>query len=61
MSLNTEVKTRQMSIKSGADYKFIDNMIVNIKYFKSSVLEVKNVLFKGVFSPDICYIKYEKS
>ena len=53
-----EINTRQMSIKNRPDYFFDDNQIVNDKYFDSSLLETNTLLFKGVFSFNIYYIKY---
>ena len=47
-----------MSIKNRPDYFFDDNQIVNDKYFDSSLLETNTLLFKGVFSFNIYYIKY---
>ena len=47
-----------MSIKNRPDYFFDDNQIVNDKYFDSSLLETNALLFKGVFSFNIYYIKY---
>ena len=56
-----EINIRQTSIKNCPDYLFVDNMIDNIKDFNPSLLEKNNVLFKGVFSLNIYYIKYKKS
>ena len=53
-----QVNIRQIKIKNRPDYLFNDNMIVNIKDFDSSALEVKKLPFKGVFSLNIYYIKY---
>ena len=53
-----ERNMRQMKIKNGPDYLFNDNMIVNIKDFDSSLLEINKLSFKGVFSLNIYYIKY---
>ena len=47
-----------MKIKNRPDYLFNDNMIVNIKDFNSSLLEISKLSFKGVFSVSIHYIKY---
>ena len=47
-----------MKIKNHPDYLFNDNMIVNIKDFDSSLLEINTLSFKGVFSVSIHYIKY---
>ena len=47
-----------MKIKNRPDYLFNDNMIVNIKDFDSSLLEINKLSFKGVFSVSIHYIKY---
>ena len=46
-----------MKIKNRPDYLFNDNMIVNIKDFDSSLLEINKLSFKGAFSLNICYIK----
>ena len=46
-----------MKIKNRPDYLFDDNMIVNIKDFDSSLLEINKLSFKGAFSLNICYIK----
>ena len=48
-----EINIRQMKIKNRPDYLFNDNMIVNIKDFDSSLLEINKLLFKGVFSLNI--------
>ena len=53
-----EINIRQMKIKNHPDYIFNDNMIVNIKDFDSSLLEIYKFSFKGVFSLNIYYIKY---
>ena len=53
-----EINIRQMKIKNRPDYLFNDNMIVNIKDFDSSLLEINKLSFKGVFSLNIYYIKY---
>ena len=53
-----EINIRQMKIKNRPDYLFNDNMIVNIKDFDSSLLEINKLSFKGVFSVSIHYIKY---
>ena len=58
MSMRMQVNIRQIKIKNRPDYLFNDNMIVNIKDFDSSALEVKKLPFKGVFSLNIYYIKY---
>ena len=42
-----------MKIKNRPDYLFNDNMIVNIKDFDSSLLEINKLSFKGVFSVSI--------
>ena len=44
------INIRQMKIKNRPDYLFDDNMIVNIKDFDSSLLEINKLSFKGVFS-----------
>ena len=53
-----QVNIRQIKIKYQTDYLFNDNMIVNIKDFDSSLLEINKLSFKGVFSLNIYYIKY---
>ena len=53
-----QVNIRQMKIKNYPDYLFNDNMIVNIKDFDSSLLEINKLSLKGVFSFIIYYIKY---
>ena len=53
-----QVNIRQIKIKNRPDYLFNDNMIVNIKDFDSSLLEINKLSFKGVFSLNIYYIKY---
>ena len=53
-----QVNLRQIKIKNRPDYLFNDNMIVNIKDFDFSILEINKLLFKGVFGLNICYIKY---
>ena len=53
-----QVNVRQMSIKNHPDYLFNDNMIVNIKEFDSTPLEINKLSFKGAFSLNIYYIKY---
>ena len=53
-----EISMRQLKIKNRPDYFFNDNMIFNIKEFDSSLLEIKKLSFKGVFSVSIHYIKY---
>ena len=52
-----EINIRQMKIKNHPDYIFNDNMIVNIKDFDSSLLEIYKFSFKGVFSLNIYYKK----
>ena len=47
-----------MKIKNRPDYLFNDNMIVNFQDFDSSLLEINNLSFNGVFSLNIYYIKY---
>ena len=47
-----------MKIKNRPDYLFNDNMIVNIRDFDSSLLEINKLSFKGIFSLNIYYIKY---
>ena len=53
-----QVNIRQMSIKNRPDYLFNDNMIVNIKDFNPSLLEINKLSFKDVFSLNIYYIEY---
>ena len=47
-----------MEIKNRPDYLFNDNMIVNIKDFDSSPLEINTLSFNGIFSLNIYYIKH---
>ena len=56
--IRMQVKIRQMKIKNRPEYLFNGNMIVNIKDFDSSLLEINKLSFKGVFSLNIYYIKY---
>ena len=53
-----KVNIRQMKIKSRRDYLFNGNMIVNIKDWDSSLLEINKLSFKVVFNLNIYYIKY---
>ena len=53
-----QVNLRQIKIKNRPDYLFNDNMIVNIKDFDFSILEINKLSFKGVFGLNICYIEY---
>ena len=53
-----EINVRRMCIKNRPDYLFNENLIVNIKDFDSSLLEINKLSFKGVFSLNISYIKY---
>ena len=53
-----EINIKQMKIKNRPDYLFNDNMIVNFQDFDSSLLEINNLSFNGVFSLNIYYIKY---
>ena len=53
-----QVNVRQMSIKNHPDYLFNGNMIVNIKDFDSTPLEINKLSFKGAFSLNVYYIKY---
>ena len=53
-----EMDIRQMNIKNRPDYLLDDNMIVNIKDFGFSLLEINKLSLKGVFSLLIYYIKY---
>ena len=48
----------KINIKNCPDYLFNDNMIVSIKDFDSSLLEINKLSFKGDFSLNIYYIKY---
>ena len=52
------INIRQMKLKNRPDYVFNDSMIVNIKDFDSSLLEINKLSFKGVFSLNIHCIKY---
>ena len=52
-----QVNIRQVKIKNRPDYLFNDNMIVNIKDFDFSILEINKLSFKGVFGLNIWYIK----
>ena len=56
--IRMKTNMRQLKIKNRPDYFFNDNMIVNIKVFDSSLLEINKWSFKGVFSVRIHYIKY---
>ena len=47
-----------MKIKKCRDYLFNDNMIVNIKDFDSSLLEIDKLWFKTLSNNNINYIKY---
>ena len=58
MRYRMEINMRQKKIKNRPDYLFNDHMIVNIKGFNSSLLEINKLSFKGVFSLNIYYIKY---
>ena len=53
-----KINIRQIKIKNRPDYLFSDNLIVNIKYFDSSLLKIYKSSFKGVFSLNIYCIKY---
>ena len=53
-----EINIRQVKIENRPDYLFNDNIIVNIKGFDSSLLEINKLSFKAVFSLNIYYIKY---
>ena len=44
-----QVSIRQMKTKNHPDYLFNDNMVVNIKDFDSSLLEINKLSFKGFF------------
>ena len=48
----------KINIKNRPDYLFNDNMIVSIKDFDSSLLEINKLSFKGDFSLNIYYVKY---
>ena len=56
--IRMQVNIRHIKIKNRPDYLFNDNLIVNIKEFDSSLLEINKLSFKGVFSLNIYYIKY---
>ena len=52
-------KTNKLKkLKNLPGYLFNGNLIVNIKDFDSSLLKIYKLLFKGVFSVNIFYIKY---
>ena len=52
-------KTNKLKkLKNLPGYLFNGNLIVNIKDFDSSLLKIYKLLFKGVFSVNIYYIKY---
>ena len=53
-----QVNIRQMNIKNRPDYLFNGNIALSIKDFDSNLLEINKLLFKGVFSFNIYYIKY---
>ena len=53
-----QINIRQMKTKNRPDYLFNDNMIVYVKGFDSSLLEINKLSFKAVFSLNIYYIKY---
>ena len=53
-----EINTRQMKIKNRPHYLFNDSMILNIKDFDSSLLEINKLSFNGVFSLNTYYIKH---
>ena len=48
-----ETNIRPVKINNRPDYLFNENMIVNIKDFDSSLLEINKLSFKGVFSVSI--------
>ena len=52
-----QINIRQMKTKNRPDYLFNDNMIVYVKGFDSSLLEINKLSFKAVFSLNIYYIK----
>ena len=49
---------RQMKIKNCPDYFFNNSIIINIKDFDPSLLEITKLSFNGVLSLNIYYIKY---
>ena len=52
-------KTNELKkLKNLPGYLFNGNLIVNIKDFDSSLLKIYKLLFKGIFSFNIYYIKY---
>ena len=53
-----EINIRQMRIKNHPGYLLNENMIVNIKDFDSSLLEINKLSFKGFFSRNIYYTKH---
>ena len=53
-----QVNIRQMKIKNRPDCLFNENIIVNIKDFDSSLLEINKLSFKGISSLNIYYLKY---
>ena len=56
--MRMEINIKQMKIKNRPGYLFNDNLTVNIKDFDSSLLKIYKLLFNGVFSLNIHYIKY---
>ena len=53
-----EINIRQIKIKNHPDYLFNENMIVDINHFDSTLLQITNWSFKGVFNVSIYCIKY---
>ena len=53
-----EVNIGQIKTKNHPDYLFHDKMIVDIKNFDPSLLKIYKLSYKGIFSLNICYIKY---
>ena len=47
-----------MEIENRPEYLPNENMIVDIKYFDSSLLKIYKLSYKGTFSLNIQYIKY---
>ena len=58
MSHNNGNKHKKIKIKNRPDYLLNNNMILNIKDIDPSLLKVYKLSYKGVFSHNICYIKY---
>ena len=53
-----QVNIRQKKITNRPDYLLNDNMIVNVKDFDYSLVQINKLSFKGVFIVNIYYIKY---